>query len=197
MTLTYAEGAELDHVSDQIEQFWRRWRKATGSPLRPYAVVPEWGGIGDRLHLHVAIGWWSEFGAVEVCGACAREALYAMREVPVAGSLCIGCIWGLGFVGRPDVSRDGDAVARYISKYLAKQLISSLFGRQRYRVAKGFQPPEYRGAYATRDAAFAALMRKFDGEQPESSWTPEDARARDPQSGNGVSYYCEQYRWPR
>jgi hypothetical protein len=196
MTLTYADVPSLDEVPRQVEHFWRRWRRATGSGIRASILVPEWGETTGRLHLHVAIGWWKELGAVEVCGRCALPALEEKRTIPPAGSLCVGCLWGHGFVGAPDEKvADPHLVARYVSKYLGKDFRGDVFGRQRYRVARGFQPHPVTLTYRTRGEARAGMYGVFGGEMPARIWPSDEV----PYVMNGrivrSSFFCEKFEW--
>lgn len=180
VTLTYGDVPDLDCVSDDLEHFWRRFRRATGERPGPYAAVPEWGKRTRRLHLHVGVTWWERLAAVEVCRGCAREALLAKRsDVAPRGSLCIGCVWGHGFVGRPECNADGKGLPGYLSKYLAKDLRSAVggspFGRQSYRVAQGFQPECERFDVASYDEGRAvALDVVGGGSEPVSEWSSEE-----------------------
>jgi len=111
--------------------------------------VPEWGKVTGRLHIHMAVPWWYELNCTEVCPTCDRFNVLSTNDWRLRGDyLCIGCMWGLGFVGRPldregqtETNEDGRSLSKYLSKYMAKDLGSELEkGQQRYRVAEGFQP---------------------------------------------------------
>lgn len=140
-TFTFAELPTGD-VGRLLENFLKRLRRVFSEVPGPYVFVEELGGKFFRLHLHCGADWGRRFGAVEVCEVCARPALRAKRrDIPPAGSLCLGCLWGHGFVGRPDAG-DSVGLSSYLGKYLVKDVgdLSGVIGKQRYRVAKGFVP---------------------------------------------------------
>ena len=151
ITFTFrGEVPEFDSLSKCVENFWRRFKKATGrSDIGPYLWVPEWGKVSGRLHIHMAVNWWHELNCVEVCPKCDRfDVLERFNREVVSTALCVGCLWGLGFVGRPldDEGQlvrndDGRGLSKYLSKYMAKDLGGGVrLGGQRYRVAQGYAP---------------------------------------------------------
>lgn len=125
-TLTYAGSGCHDPLAlrDDLGAFFRRLRGALGEPL-PYLWVPEWHPGGHGLHAHFAVGRY-------------------------IGQRLIGDTWGHGHVhikllGDLPVGSGtrGEArlAARYLSKYLAKDLGGAeASGLHRYEVAQGFQP---------------------------------------------------------
>lgn len=175
-TLTYAERPNLDRVSDDLRHFWRRFERASGESPGPYCAVPEWGKKTGRLHLHVGVTWWDRLDAVEVCELCARDALRAKRsDIPAAGSFCIGCLWGHGFVGRAESNSTGRQLSGYLSKYLGKDLAAPM-GRWRYRVAQGYAPTcERFDCSSESEAVSVALEVVGDGRAPASTWNSDDA----------------------
>lgn len=196
MTLTYEAEPSLDEVSPHLEHFWRRWCRATGRQIPPYVIVPEWGPTKGRLHLHAGINWWAELGAVEVCDCCARPALRSKRTIPPAGCLCVGCLWGHGFVGAPErYDAEPWQLAAYLTKYLAKDMDRQPFGRQRYRVAKGFQPRPTVLRYRSADGARRGMLMAFGGELPSYTWSSENAQYRDGEPVRKPDYFCECYSW--
>jgi len=196
MTLTYETEPPLDDVSRHLEHLWRRWCRATGREIPPYVIVPERGPANDRLHLHAGINWWAELGAVEVCDRCARPALRRKRTIPPAGSLCIGCLWGHGFVGAPErYDAKPWQLAVYMTKYLAKDMDRQPFGRQRYRVAKGFQPRPTVLRYRSVDAARRGMLEAFGGEVPSNTWSSENPQYRDGEPVPKPDFFCECYSW--
>jgi hypothetical protein len=184
---------DLDDVSTDLHDFWRRWRRATGESLPAYVAVPEWGKSSGRLHLHLAVSWWDRLGAVEVCARCARPALRRVRnDIPPAGSFCIGCLWGLGFVGRPDagITRP-ESVSAYCAKYLTKDIDEDgpkVFRRQRYRVGQGFQPEPVRLLAGTVPELVDAAVRLMGGQAPDWEW-----RSADVEGFRGPP--CWQFGW--
>jgi hypothetical protein len=141
---------EFDSLSRCVENFWKRFKRATGrEDIGPYLWVPEWGKMTGRLHVHMAVNWWHDLNCVEVCSECDRFGVLERfnREI-ISEALCVGCLWGLGFVGRP-LDNDGELVnnddgrglSKYLSKYMAKDLGGGVrLGGQRYRVAQGYAP---------------------------------------------------------
>lgn len=149
ITGTYAEACEnIDQASEDFRNFRRRLLRCEWFDLEtfPYCWVLEAGKRTRRLHLHVAVGeWWDRLGCVEVCERCASDGLRRKRrDIPPAGSHCIGCVWAHGFIGRPIDREDPSAVAHYAAKYVGKSLGEGMTGRQAYRVAEGFQPQPLR-----------------------------------------------------
>jgi len=135
------EPATLSGVNAAVQGFQRRLVRAGVDEANLW--VPERGSKGDRLHLHMAVGWWAERGAVEVCDRCAVPGLRKVRaDIPPAGSFCIGCMWGHGFVGAPtEAVGDPKGLAVYVSKYAAKDLDGlGEKGRNRYHPRVGYQP---------------------------------------------------------
>ena len=174
---------ELDSVSDDLDQFLRRLRRATGWDRFPYLFVPEYGKETGRLHLHGALRGLLELGAVEVCERCIRPALAEVYEasfkepIPPAGSFCVGELWGNGFVGRPDRDfdrRSAHGASAYLSKYLAKDLLDvpALFGRQRIRTGQGFRPEPVREVFWSRVAAWDRMVEVM-GSEPSNGWSSE------------------------
>ncbi len=170
----------LDEVSGILGFFWRRWCRRTGEPVPAYVVVPEWGKRSDRLHLHMAADWWRRLGAVEVCDRCARPALRRVRrDIPPAGSFCIGCLWGHGFVGRPeeDITRP-ESVAAYCAKYVSKDLEEGghlRLGAHRFRTAKGYAPEAVKLEGSSFPELYDAVVSMMGGEEPAWRWNSADA----------------------
>jgi len=156
VTFTYAVLPNLSLVSDHLHYFWRKWREATGREIPPYVWVPEWGEKTGRLHIHIGVSWWFELKCVEVCPRCDKyEVLKKFpRSVP-ENALCVGCLWGRGFVGRPESNVDGRGLGGYLTKYIAKDLgklhydpqtgkpvefEGVPFGGHRYHLSRGHKP---------------------------------------------------------
>jgi hypothetical protein len=149
LSLTYATpAANVDQAGADFRQFRVRLLRARwwDGEAFPYLWVVEWGSKNGRLHLHLAVGdWWDRLGCVEVCARCATTGRKRKGPVAPAGSSCVGCVWGHGFVGRPNGNGEPAAVAHYAAKYLGKSLgADGLTGRQAYRVGEGFQPEPVR-----------------------------------------------------
>lgn len=156
LTLTFRlEPATPAGVWLEAKRFVRRLQKRLGATV-PYVFVVERGETNGRLHLHVCVGdWYRELGVVVRCERCVAPGWVWHSPPPGRDRLCLGCLWGRGFVHGPDEELGGDVrangdpkkAAMYVSKYVSKELRSDLEkGRQLYRVAEGFQPPEQRFA---------------------------------------------------
>jgi hypothetical protein len=154
LTLTFRrEPLTARGVWHEAELFVRRLRAVLGESV-PYVFVLERGETNGRLHLHVCVGeWYSSLGVVVRCERCVEPGWVWRSTPPGRDRLCLGCLWGHGIVHGPDerlggdVRANGDAkrAAMYVSKYVSKELRAELEkGRQLYRVAEGFQPPEER-----------------------------------------------------
>lgn len=163
-TLTFRNAPDsMRGVNAAMSLFRRRVRYVVGD--EPWLWVPERGKKG-RLHVHYAVGWWERLAAVEVCERCASPSLSKVRsDVPDAGSFCIGCLWGHGWVGRPsEAVGDPRALAGYVSKYVGKDLVGLVApGANRYRVARGHQPEAMRGRVESWRAAVGILRRVSSG----------------------------------
>jgi hypothetical protein len=125
-----------------LKEFFARFKRRVGESPGPYVLVEEFGKVNGWRHFHSGADWGRRFGAVEVCDVCALPALRRVRsDIPPAGSVCIGCLWGHGFVGRPFV-REGAGLGPYLSKYLVSDVVGGgSLGANRYRVSAGFKPP--------------------------------------------------------
>ena len=181
LTLTYADEPGIGEVSRQTRNFVERAQESGLVEDRfPYLVVAERGSKTGRLHLHMAVNWW-ESHIVEACERCGSDGWLDLRirkglPIPPAGSACVGCIWGHGFVGRPNensIEHRGDPrmASVYVVKmidYITKNPIRE-FGKNRYRRSHGFNPPEPISImFDTIEDAEATLMGViFKGEAPE------------------------------
>jgi hypothetical protein len=165
VTFTFAgDPPPFDSLGEVVHNFWKRfYRRAEREGLSPgqrfpYVWVPEWGKVSRRLHLHMAVSWWDALGCVEVCQGCARDALKAVRkDLPPVGSFCVGCVWGHGFVGRPESNQDGRSLSKYLTKYLTKDLAGSEVkkGGQRYHCGEGQRPASAR---VEADSAYEGVL---------------------------------------
>jgi len=158
LTLTYErEPLIVDQVWRDVKAFVRRVRAVVGVQF-PYAVVIERGEKNKRLHVHICVGrWYVDLSVSDKCLECAPPNWEWRSRPPERGILCLRCVWGLGIVHGPqakvggEVRANGDSrrCAAYASKYVSKDLSVELSGdafggRQKYRVAQGFQPPVLR-----------------------------------------------------
>ena len=124
-TLTYAGEGEHDPrvVRNDIRRFFRGVRRGLGGEAFPYLWVPELHKTGHGFHVHFVVGRYVPRGLIDQA-------------------------WGRGFVfikliqGLPagsGVREEARIAARYISKYLGKEM-SGAGGLNRYDVGQGFQP---------------------------------------------------------
>lgn len=204
VTFTYAEVPPLSMVSSHFNYLWRRYKAATGLPIPKNVLVCEWGHLHGRLHVHVGVAaaWWEQVHAVEVCPRCDKYGVLERypRSLP-EGYLCFGCLWGRGFVGRPEENSDGRGLSGYLGKYLAKDLSGVIFdphtgkridaegarripfGGHRYRASIGAKPrPVKVWAPDVEVARAAAIEIAGAGRLPSSSWYSnfdEDSELRD------------------
>ena len=145
ITFTFAELPTLSLVPGHVKRFWEKWKVSTGCEIPPYVWVPEWGSETGRLHIHMGVSWWFDLGCVNVCEMCALPGLRKTGfEIPPAGSLCIGCLWGRGIVGWPESNGDGRALTKYLTKYIGKDL-----GKVQFDPQTG-KPVDHRGFYKNR-----------------------------------------------
>ena len=195
VTFTYAEVPPLGAVSRHFNYFWRKFQEVTGLEIPPYVLVCEWGKAHGRLHVHVGVSWWNEINAVEVCPRCDKYEVISKRGSStryLAPHVCIGCLWGRGFVGRPEENAGGNGLSGYLAKYLAKDLdgvkfdpttgkrvdrsIGLPFGGKRYRASLGAKPiPLKLWAPELEVARSAAVDVVGHGEWPAFSWVGEES----------------------
>ena len=126
----------------------------------PYLWVAEKGSKRGRLHVHFLCEWWDRLQAVEVCDVCAVPNLRKVRaDIPPAGSFCVGCLWGHGYVGRPsEAVGDPRKAAGYVSKYVGKDLAGLVEAyKNRYHCARGHQPEPMRAGFFSYLDALLAL----------------------------------------
>lgn len=192
ITFTYAEVPPLSMVGTHFNYLWRRYKLATGLPIPVYVLVCEWGHLHGRLHVHVGVAaaWWEQVRAVEVCPRCDKYGVLSKypRALP-PDYLCFGCLWGRGFVGRPERNADGKGLSGYLGKYLAKDLSGVVFdpftgkridaegalrvpfGGHRYRASIGAKPLPVKLWSPDLDVArSAAIEIAGGGRLPSSSW---------------------------
>jgi hypothetical protein len=158
-TLTYAGSGCHDpaQLRTDLSGFFRGMRSVVGAGALPYVWVPEWHKT-HGLHAHFALGRY------------VRKSL-------------VRSTWGRGFVNArylsdlPVGSGTREAARRaagYLSKYVSKTFDAPhLFGRHRYDVAQGFQPPVRRLTAATADELLAQACEVM-GERPIRSWSSAD-----------------------
>lgn len=126
-TLTYRGRGCHDPavLRSDVGAFFRRLRADVGEPF-PYLWVPEWHASGHGLHVHFAVGRFIGVRAIE------RAWGHGFVHIKLLGNLPVGS----GTLGEARLA------ARYLSKYLAKDLDArgQPAGSHRYEVGEGFQP---------------------------------------------------------
>jgi hypothetical protein len=123
-TLTYAGSGNHDpaRLRADLGRFFRRLRR-NGQPF-PYLWVPEWHPGGHGLHAHFAVGQFIPRRAIE------RAWGHGFVHITLLGDLPVGA----------GVRGEARLAARYLAKYVGKDLGGSDAGLHRYEVAQGFQP---------------------------------------------------------
>jgi hypothetical protein len=128
------------HLMDRFAEFVRQYHRATGRSLLYVAVPERHPSNPDHWHLHVAIAgrvdlrvgnaiWW------KLCGG------RGMGNIDVKKKR-----------GRTDLVRS-EKIARYISKYITKNLEegNELVGRHRYRASRVSLLPRHKFLLNSRD----------------------------------------------
>ena len=126
-TLTYRGAGCHDPaiLREHVGGFFRRLRGQLGEPF-PYLWVPEWHKTGHGLHVHFAVGRYVGIRIIEAAWG------HGFVHIKLLGNLPVGS----GTLGEARLA------ARYLSKYLAKDLGTGgqPAGLHRYEVGEGFQP---------------------------------------------------------
>lgn len=159
-TLTYGPPRCTDpaQLRADVALFFRSLRSALGGRPLPYVWVPELHADGVHFHVHFAVRRYI------------RKAL--LREV-----------WGRGHVGikllsdLPVGSTSWDESRRaagYLSKYIVKAFDQPVFGRHRYDLAQGFQPPLHRLEGRSSEDVLAQACVLMGGRQPVVRWSSAD-----------------------
>lgn len=155
-TLTYGPPRCSDpaQLRADLSEFFRALRSALGGKSLAYLWVPERHRDGN-LHAHFAVSQ------------------HVRKTV-------IGAAWARGFVGikllsdLPVGSTKRDEARRaagYLSTYVSKTFEHPhLFGRHRYDVAQGFQPPVQRLAGRSADDVLDQACRVM-GTRPSQAWS--------------------------
>jgi hypothetical protein len=143
-TLTYAGAGNHDPASlrEDLGRFFRRLR-GDGEPF-PYLWVPEWHPGGHGLHAHFAVGRFIHRRAIE------RAWGHGFVHITLLGDLPVGA----GVLGEARLA------ARYLAKYVGKDLGETAAGLHRYEVAQGFQPKvvPIRAETATEALGWASIV---------------------------------------
>ena len=161
-TLTYAGDGQHNPkaLRQDLGDFFRALRREVGGSL-PYLWVPEWHPGGHGLHAHFAVGRYIAQGAIKRRWARGHVHIKLLGDLPVgSGSLA-----------------EARLAARYLSKYLAKDLDEGgqPSGLHRYEVAQGFQPQSVVLVDDTKAEVLARAARQMGGE-PATVWQSSDER---------------------
>lgn len=154
-TLTYAGEGEHDPkaVRGDIRRFFRGMRRGLGGEAFPYLWVPELHKSDHGFHIHFVVDRYVRRGLIESA-------------------------WGRGFVfikliqGLPvdsGVREEARIAARYVSKYLGKEMAAS-GGLNRYDVAQGFQPGAERICGESEAEVISLAVERMGGAKPMVVW---------------------------
>ena len=131
VTLTFDRkkynASDLKLLKKQVGQWLNNYKKRTNSNLR-YLIIPELHRDKKNFHFHGLIS-----GIEDI-----KE--FKLSKKGVMRYNWTGWQEKFGFTSLEKV-RDTNAVSRYITKYITKDLITE-FGKQRYLVSKGLKKPE-------------------------------------------------------
>jgi hypothetical protein len=158
-TLTYAGSGCHDPVAlrEDLGTFFRRLRSSLGAAL-PYVWVPEWHPGGHGLHAHFAVGRYIGQGLIRDTWGHGHVHIKLLGNLPV----------GSGTRGEARLA------ARYLSKYLAKDLgDAETVGLHRYEVAQGFQPRTIALDGSTSDEVLSWAKTVMEA-PPEHVWQSRD-----------------------
>lgn len=153
-TLTYAGAGKHDPraLRADIGVFFRRLRGSMGEPF-PYLWTAEWHKSGHGLHVHFGVGRFIRRSWIE--GAWGRGFVH----IKLLGDLPAG----------PSVLRESRATARYLAKYVTKDMDRHPLGLHRYEVAQGFQPSRVDFTAPTALGGIAQASEAM-GRQPARIW---------------------------
>ncbi len=158
-TLTYAGAGCHDPkgLRQDVGAFFRRLRHRIGQPL-PYLWTGEWHKTDHGLHAHFAVGQYIRRGWIDEAWG------HGLVHIKLLGDLPAG----------PSSLQEARVAARYLSKYVSKDLGATVPGLHRYEVAQGFQP---RRVALRGRTAWEALHRASEamGSDPSYVWHSSDA----------------------
>lgn len=159
-TLTYEGQGQHDAavLRTEVGTFFRRLRQHIGERF-PYLWTAEWHKGGHGLHVHFAVGRYVARGWISEAWPHGFVHIKLLGDLP-AQSRALG---------------EARAAARYLAKYVGKDLGAAGRGLHRYDVAQGFQPlrTAFRGL-----TAWDALGRASDamGSSPVRVWHSSEVR---------------------
>jgi hypothetical protein len=159
-TLTYAGRGCHDpaQLRTDLGGFFRCLRAALGADPLPYVWVPEWHKT-HGLHAHFALGRYVRKGLVVSTWDRGFVNAKLLSDLPVGSG----------------VREAARKAAGYLSKYVSKTFDAPhLFGRHRYDVAQGFQPPVQRLTGATAEEVLDQASEVM-GAQPVQLWSSAEA----------------------
>ena len=157
-TLTYAGDGLHDPAAlrSDVGRFFRSLRRELGERI-PYLWAPEWHPGGHGLHVHFAVGRYVHYLTIR------RTWGHGYVHIKLLGNLPVGS----GTLGEARLA------ARYLSKYVAKDLGAEAGGLHRYEVAQGFGPKVKRLRGGSPDEVLeeaSAIM----GAGPQKVWDSAD-----------------------
>jgi hypothetical protein len=158
-TLTYAGAGchDPEAVREDLGEFFRNLRTATGGKAFPYVWVPEWHPGGHGLHAHFAVGKFVRRRLIESAWGRGFVHIKLLGDLPV----------GSGTLSEARLA------ARYLSKYVAKTFAdpsARVLGLHRYDVAQGFRPRGVSITGPTAEDVIAQASAVFDS-RPVAEWS--------------------------
>ncbi|MEP7379399.1 MAG: hypothetical protein ABI725_07565 [Chloroflexota bacterium] len=127
-----------------------------GEPF-PYLWVPEWHAGGHGLHAHFAVARWIHHSQIKAAWGQGFVHIKLLGDLPV----------GSGVLG------EARKAARYLSKYVSKDLDGPMAGLHRYDVARGFQPQRLALAGTSADQVLGQATAVM-GREPARVWRSSD-----------------------
>lgn len=156
-TLTYAGRGCHDPglLRADLAAFFRALRATLGGKALPYVWVPEWHKTDHGLHAHFALNRYVHQRLIRSTWGHGHTSIKLLSDLPVGSS-------------KRDEAR---RAAGYLSKYVSKTFDAPhLFGRHRYDVAQGFQPPVRRLIGRSAEDVLDQACEVMDSE-PVRSWS--------------------------
>jgi hypothetical protein len=148
-TLTYEGDGERDvhRLRRDVAAFFKHLRAHVGERF-PYLWVPEWHKGGHGLHVHFAVNRFVHRSWLTSAWPHGFVHIKLLGDLPARA----------GVVG------ESRAAARYLAKYVGKDLGGQIAGLHRYEVAQDFQPKRVTYRALTQDEALglaAAAMGRL------------------------------------
>jgi len=154
-TLTYAGRGCHDpkKIRADAGQFFRNLREHLGGTALPYLWVPEVHPGGHGLHLHFAVARFIKRSVIADAWG------HGFVHIKLLGDLPVGS-------GQLEQSR---LAARYLAKYVTKDVGQDWAGLHRYEVGQGFQPKRVSFTAATGLEALSKMSAQM-SRRPEYVW---------------------------